>query len=356
MKDHTRTNTTPDQSQIEPELEFIEVRRSRKKHGRFSNPEGAHPYHRTLTNRIQEIWGYLKNLFFWKKIPDDFISYEPSYKMQAKINKLVERDTLTWLGHASFLITLADHTILVDPFLSNYAGIFPPFGVRRVTRPALKPEDLPKIDIIIISHSHYDHCDQRTLKKIKNKEDILVIVPLGMKKLLRSFGFTRVFELDWHDTVKVKRVEITALPALHHSQRTPFDYNKSLWASFRIKTRHTSLFFAGDTAYGDIFEEIGKAYGPFNFGLVPIGSYSPRSRLKGVHCSPEEAIKIGEDIGAKQLVAMHWGALWLTDEPIDEPPKRFFAAGNRSQAYEQNDLLALRIGQTIRLQTEKESS
>ena len=160
-----------------------------------------------------------------------------------------------------------------------------------------------------------------------------------------------VIEMDWWQEIPFHdELKIAYTPAQHASGRGVRDQNRALWGGFSLLAKTGHCFFAGDTGYHQpLFQKIGEEYGPFDYGLVPIGGYGPEEKLFGVHATPEQAIKIGEDIGAYKLIGMHWGALNITTEPLSEPPKRFYAASTASQNYRPEDVVTLRIGQAIRL-------
>jgi len=260
-----------------------------------------------------------------------------------------KNSALTWLGHASFLIRLDGKNILSDPHLTDWAGPIEGFGPKRYTPPGISIENLPPIDIIVISHNHYDHLSKHTLERLPNKADIEIVVPLGMKPFFLDIGYTRVTELDWHESIELGSIKLSAVPSVHHSGRGLFDKNEMLWAAWVIQSQKKKLFFAGDTAYSEsIFRDIGKNYGPFDWALVPIGAYSPIELLKQNHVIPEEAVQLGKDIQAKNLVAMHWGTFNLSDEPPDEPPRLFELAGKRL-GYSAESLWVMNIGETRNL-------
>lgn len=250
-------------------------------------------------------------------------------------------DQVLWLGHASFLIRLGGKLILTDPYLSPYASPVPHQATKRIVPSAIAEERLPPLNVIVISHNHYDHLDTVSLKKLaKTQPQATVVVPLGVKVLLKGL-FKKVIELDWYDATEQSGLSIRALPAVHTSKRGLGDTNRSLWCGFAIGEGHKQVYFAGDTAYGEVFKEIGEKAGPFNLGLVPIGAYQPRVLMRPVHATPEEAILIGEDIGAARLIGMHWGTIRLTTEPMLEPKQRFYAAPGSIQRE------TLRIGETV---------
>ena len=167
------------------------------------------------------------------------------------------------------------------------------------------------------------------------------MVPLGLKGSLARFGFRRITELDWYDTATIAGLTIDALPAIHTSKRGLYDTNRSLWCGFRLADSERSVYFAGDTAYGEVFRDIGERYQGFDLGLVPIGAYQPRSLMQPVHCTPEEAVQIGRDIGARHLVGMHWGTIRLSMEPMLEPRDRFLDAPDALSRQ------VMRIGETV---------
>ena len=254
-------------------------------------------------------------------------------------------DGITWLGHATFLLRLDETTVLTDPFLSERASPFSAIGPTRYAGPGMAVEDLPAIDVVLVSHNHYDHLDEATIEALPGKERIDVIVPLGLGEFFRQLGYVRVHELDWHDHVTINGLAFTALPTVHFSARGLFDRNETLWTGYALRSRRHRLFVAGDTGYGTVFGDVVAAYGPFDFGLIPIGAYDPRTIMSAVHVTPEEAVKIAGNIGVRTFVAHHWGTIRLTEEPVLEPPRRFLAAG-RQAGYADGDLWLLKIGET----------
>ena len=254
-------------------------------------------------------------------------------------------DSLTWLGHACFLIRLDGRTILTDPFLSQHASPVPPFGPERFAPPGLSPAELPLIDILLLSHNHYDHLDLPTIEALPARQRIQAIVPLRLGHYFASRGFGGVHELDWHDQVEVAGITVTGLPAIHFSKRTLFDRNETLWGGYAVQGRRKRIHFAGDTGYGPIFPELGRNMRPFDLSLVPIGAYEPRLLMEAVHVNPEEAVRLARDLYARRVVAMHWGTILLTDEPPFEPPERFRRAA-RAAGYGDDDAWVMRIGET----------
>jgi len=253
-------------------------------------------------------------------------------------------DFLTWLGHASFLIRIAGKVILTDPYLTSYAG---PAGLgpKRFVRSGIAIRDLPPIDILAISHNHYDHLDERTLARLPGKENMTVVAPLRLGDFFRSRGFSHVVDMDWYDELVVNDLQVTALPVVHWSRRVGFDRNTSLWAGFAFKGPDHHLLFAGDSGYGPVFKDTGERYGPFDTALLGIGAYAPREMMRASHATPEEAVRMGQDLGARTLVGMHWGTVALTREPPFEPPERFLAAGHAA-GYDEDKVWIMKIGET----------
>ncbi len=232
--------------------------------------------------------------------------------------------TLTWVGHATFLIQLGGLNILTDPHLSPRAAPLQWFGPKRVMPPGLAFEDLPPIDLVMISHDHYDHLDERTVRRLATEHQPHFFVPLRLRQWLRRRGAERITELDWWQSADHGPARLTAVPVQHFSGRGPF-HNRTLWAGWMLELDGRRIFFAGDTGYSRDFADIGERFAPVDLALLPIGAYESRHFMKPVHVAPEEAVQIHEDIGARHSVAMHWGTFRLTQEPMREPVARLQA-------------------------------
>lgn len=254
-------------------------------------------------------------------------------------------DSVTWLGHAAFLVRIGGRGILIDPYLSERASPFGFFGPRRFAGPALPPERLPRVDILLLSHNHYDHLDLPSLARLPGLEQAQVVVPLGVGRYLRELRLGALLEVDWRQRVEPAGVAVTAVPAIHFSKRGLFDRNATLWAGYLIEAGGRRLLFSGDTAYGPVFRETAAGLPAPELALVPIGAYAPRALMQASHCTPEEGVQIGRDWGARRLCAMHWGAIQLTDENPFEPPGRFRAAA-RAAGYADEDAWVMAIGET----------
>jgi len=233
--------------------------------------------------------------------------------------------TVTWIGHSTLLVQLDGVTFLTDPNWAKRAGPFSRLlGVGRYTPAPIRLDDLPPIDFVLISHDHYDHLDEPTVRRLAARFDPLFVVPLGIKAWLAERGITNAVELDWGESVTVKDLRIVCAPAQHGSGRTLADHGHRLWASWAV-LGSKRFYFAGDTGYFRHFHEIGDALGPFDLAALPIGSYAPREMMRPVHMSPEEALQAWLDLRAARFIGIHWGTFGLAREPSDEPPTRIAA-------------------------------
>lgn len=212
---------------------------------------------------------------------------------------------ITFINHASFLAEWADQRILFDPVFSKRAGPNNYLGPKRRRAPGISLDDLPPIDIVLISHNHYDHLDLDSLKRISKKFNPLIVVPLGDKAWLEKRGIRNIEEMDWWNNLETPAgVKITFVPAQHFSGRSPFDEDKSFWGGFVVQHQNTTLYHAGDTGYGPHFKEIGDRFA-IDVALLPIGDYEPSWFLRHVHMGPLEAIQAHKDLGPKRSIPMH---------------------------------------------------
>jgi N-acyl-phosphatidylethanolamine-hydrolysing phospholipase D len=230
--------------------------------------------------------------------------------------------TVTWVGHSTLLVQLDGVNLLTDPLWSQRLGpLSGTVGVNRFTPPGIPFEDLPPIDVVLISHDHYDHLDEPTVRRLARTFNPLFVVPLGIKAWLADREITNATELDWSESVKVKGIEIVCAPAQHGSGRSLTDSGRRLWASWAV-VGSKRFYFGGDTGYSSHFEMIGDLRGPFDLAALPIGSYTPRIIAQAVHLSPEEALHAARDLHARAFIGIHWGTYKLAREPYDEPPRR----------------------------------
>jgi L-ascorbate metabolism protein UlaG (beta-lactamase superfamily) len=238
-------------------------------------------------------------------------------------------DTVTWVGHSTLLIQLGGVNILTDPHWSARASPVRFAGPKRVTPPGLKFEDLPPIDLVLISHDHYDHLDVATVTRLARTYRPRFLVPLGLRAWLAELGITEVEELDWWQSRAVAGLTLTCVPAQHFSGRTPWDRNRRLWSGWAIASRTKRLYFAGDTGYYGGLREVGARLGPFDLAAIPIGAYLPPAIMRASHTTPEEALQVLADVQGRRLVPIHWGTFDLAEEPIEEPPARLSAEARR---------------------------
>jgi N-acyl-phosphatidylethanolamine-hydrolysing phospholipase D len=237
--------------------------------------------------------------------------------------------SITWIGHSTLLLQLGGLNILTDPQWSERASPVSWGGPRRLNPPGLAFADLPRIDVVLVSHDHYDHLDLSTVKRLAETHDPLFLVPFGIKAWFTENNMNRVEELDWWDTREYRGVTFVCVPAQHFSQRTLWDGNRRLWASWAVLESERRFYFSGDTGYFSGFEEIGKRLGPFDLAAIAIGAYVPAEIMKAVHTSPEDAVQASLDLKARTLLGIHWGTFDLAEEPLEEPPQRMRAEAAR---------------------------
>jgi L-ascorbate metabolism protein UlaG (beta-lactamase superfamily) len=234
-------------------------------------------------------------------------------EVEKNIEKLSsKKDFICWLSHASFLIQLGEKRILIDPVFGDI-----PFYKRSIKTP-YPVEALGKIDYLLISHVHYDHFDKKSIQAIASKTS-KAIVPLYLSKILhKTAPMLECKELDWYESYDDGDIQITFVPAKHWGRRGIFDKNTVLWGGYVLSYKGKHIYFSGDTASGDHFEEIGK-YFSIDYALLPIGAYKPEFIMKHNHMNPQEALEALKQLGAKKMIPMHYGTFKLTDEPLDEP-------------------------------------
>lgn len=249
---------------------------------------------------------------------------------------------MTWIGHSSILLQVGGQNLLIDPvFADRIAWFFP-----RYVAPGLKPAELPPIDAVLVSHNHPDHLDLPSIEAIHR--DATAIVPVGLGRVFTQRLFSRVVELSWWEATEVGDVRIAFVPSRHWSRRTPWDFNRSLWGGFVIESPETRVYFAGDSAWCDIFREIGRRHPQLDAALLPIGSYEPQWFMSHNHINPEEAGQAFLDCGARVLIPMHWGTFQIADEPLCEPIERLEAWWQEHQPPDRT-LARLAVGETLQL-------
>jgi len=308
--------------------------------GSFRNPEGS-PASRSSSGKFS--YRYFNQE---KKKLDMTVPKEHVINKQKVLNNLEnfkDDDYIAWIGHATFLIKLGKITIITDPVFSKNAGPLI-FGPKRFTEPALKLSEIPKTDIFLLTHNHYDHQDMSTIRKFPFK-DAKVLVPLKLGKYFKKYK--DVNEMDWYDEIKINdHIKITFLPAVHWSKRSLTDTNKTLWGNFLIQYKHIKILFACDTGYGNIYKEIGEKYGPIDITMINIGAYDfrPMFNKSIYHTTPEEALNVAQDLKSKKVLGMHWGTFVLSLEPIMEPPIRFKENAEKF-GFKKEDAITFKIGE-----------
>jgi L-ascorbate metabolism protein UlaG (beta-lactamase superfamily) len=227
---------------------------------------------------------------------------------------------ITFVGHSTFLLRTSQGTCITDPLFTSHAGPFGRLGPRRVREPAVLPSALPPLDVVLVSHNHYDHLQPLSLRAVASRGTPAIVTALGLKAYLTRRGLARVIELDWWDRTRIADAwTITAVPAQHFSARTPLDRNRSLWVGFVLESGDRTIYFAGDTGYTPQVAEIGRRFPRIDVALIPIGAYEPRWFMQPMHLNPAEAVRVHQDLGARASIGMHFGTFHLTDEGIDEP-------------------------------------
>ena len=260
---------------------------------------------------------------------------------------------VTWIGHSSFLISINGLHILTDPVWSNRASPFRTIGPRRLVAPAVPFADLPRIDIVLISHDHYDHLDLNTVRRLGNSPRYFI--PLKLSPFFRRQGITNISEHDWWEKESYKNLDITATPAQHFSGRSFTNRNKTLWCGWVVRSDKINFYFAGDSGYFTGFREIGRRFGPLDVSFLPIGAYLPRWFMRPVHMSPEEAVQAWLDLGSDIFIATHWGTFDLADEPLDDPPIKLSQEISRRELHRENFWL-MQHGETRSLGITPDSS
>jgi L-ascorbate metabolism protein UlaG (beta-lactamase superfamily) len=260
----------------------------------------------------------------------------------AALRDNASRTSITWVGHASFLIQMGGRSILTDPVWSKRSGIGP-LGPARMVPPGLRLSDLPPIDLVLISHNHYDHLDYATIRWLGNRPTYLVPSRLGA--WFHALGCTKVHECGWWESVDALGLHFDFLPSQHWSRRTPWDTNLTLWGGWMLSDGTQKLYFAGDSAYFSGFRQIGERYPGIDIAFLPIGAYEPAWFMQSAHVNPEEAGQAFLDVGARIIIPMHWGTFKLSTERTDEPPKRLAAWWER-QGLDPANNWTLAVGET----------
>ncbi|WP_085645152.1 MBL fold metallo-hydrolase [Thalassospira sp. MCCC 1A03138] len=300
----------------------------------------------------RSFWRFLKRRYFgsenWPKAKHQhgkIPSEAPD--MNAIHNPDPVRLQVTWIGHATALVQYGGLNILTDPVFAKRASPFRYVGPKRYSQPGLRIDQLPDLDLVLLSHNHYDHFDIESLGKIGNGPRY--ILPLKNGTLLEKAGISpdQYEELDWDQSLSHGDLKITHVPSNHWSARTTKDRKEMLWGGYILEFADGYRFyFVGDTGWNErLFAEMGERYGGIDFGLIPIGAYEPSDFMRHAHTNPEEAVQIMQVMGVKQALAIHWGTFVLTAEPVDEPPLRL-ASARKDASIADDDFIAAPVGAT----------
>jgi L-ascorbate metabolism protein UlaG (beta-lactamase superfamily) len=311
---------------------------------RFFDPDGAPP--KSLGDVLRWQFGRNRQRQAWPAwAPSPHADVPPPLVNGAQAR-------LSFVGHASWLVQAAGLNILIDPVWSMRASPVGWAGPKRVNDPGIGFESLPKIDVVLVSHGHYDHLDVATLSRLAAKFSPRVITPLGNDVTMRGADAAIKAEaFDWHQRVELGGgLAVTLVPTRHWSARGLFDRNKALWASFVLETPAGKIYIVCDSGYGEgkHFRRVGAAHGPLRLAILPIGAYEPRWFMQDQHMNPSDAAKALGDCGAEQALAHHHGTFQLTDEAIDAPVEALHAALDEANIPRER-FVALKPGQVVEI-------
>jgi N-acyl-phosphatidylethanolamine-hydrolysing phospholipase D len=274
---------------------------------------------------------------------------------------------ITWIGHATMLVQMGGLNILLDPVFSERVSPVQFAGPKRYQPPGISLQNLPHIDLVLISHNHYDHLDKGSVKALSAQAggSPLFIVPLGVKKWMNNEGIDNVQQMDWWENTKLTldngEVDVHFTPVQHWSARSVGDRRATLWGGYAIFAPDFHAYFSGDTGYSQDFKDTQKHFeakqtselgGGFDIALIAVGAYEPRWFMKGQHINPQEAVQIHLDLNAKRSIGVHWGTFDLTDESLDQPPKDL-AIAREEKGLAKHDFDVMAIGQTLQLPKRK---
>ena len=282
------------------------------------------------------------------------------YRRTAAAADAMSPPALTWIGHATTLVQANGLNVLTDPMFSERAAPVQIVGPQRAQPPGVALDDLPPIDVVIISHNHYDHLDRASVAALDlmakgQGRGTLFLVPLGLKPWLATLGITNVVELDWWQQHTVQGVEFHLTPVQHWSARGLGDQSETLWGGWAVLGPNLHWYFGGDAAYSQDLADTrarlasrqgGAQGGGFDLALLPIGGYEPRWFMRAQHMNPKEALQAHHDLAARHSVGIHWGTFTLTDEALDQPPLDL-AAAKLADGLKDEAFVVMKIGQTL---------
>ena len=291
-------------------------------------------------NKGKDLWRWFRTREpgIWKAQMD--LPYGPAPAARIDGDSLA----VTFVNHSTFLIQTRGLNILTDPVWSKRASPVSFAGPKRMRPPGIRIEDLPDIDIVLLTHNHYDHLDVGTLKRLWDEYEPVVYCPLGVGKYLQRRGIEKVVEMDWWDESAVDgQLRILCTPAQHFSGRGMFDRDRTLWSGFALLTNSGSIYYAGDTGYGTFFRDIANRISPIRLSFIPIGAYKPEWFMSPIHTSPEDALRIHRELASPVSIAMHYGTFPLADDSQGEPEREVLTL-MREMGVEEDEFLLLEEG------------
>ena len=306
---------------------------------RFFNPEPAAPPGRRGRNFFSRWAGSDERAQWPEHVPVTPTAPPPRVSGDAM--------RVTWIGHSTVLVQTSGLNILTDPIWSERASPFRFVGPRRVRAPGVRFDDLPKIDLVLVSHNHYDHMDLATLRRLWGRDRPLIVTSLGNDTVIAQAGVEAATR-DWGGVVTVRPgIEVVVERNHHWGSRWFTDRNRALWSAFTVRLPGGNVFFAGDTGWGDgSWVREAAANGPFRLALIPIGAYEPRDFMRTHHINPEEAVAIFEALRPVRALGVHWGTFQLTFEGIGDPPRRL-AELRRQRGIAPGRFIAVEAGQSF---------
>ncbi len=290
---------------------------NRQVQGKYVNIKRKH-------SALKSIANWKIPIFKERSIINYGVSWEPMVEALKPIRDLAD-NTLVWLGHSSFVITIGGKRLIIDPVFWNI-----PF-VQRKSRMPISPNKITEIDILLLSHDHFDHADKRSVKSLaKSSPHIEIVAGLGFEKLLRKWApYSKINEIGWYQQIVFGDVKITFLPSHHWGKRSVTDSARRLWGAYMIECAGIKIYFSGDTGFADHFKEVKELFGGVDYAIMGIGAYKPRWFLERNHISPYEALRAADIMGAKVTIPMHYGTFKLSQEPIFDPPIVFESEARR---------------------------
>ena len=304
-------------------------------------------FHNTKKYKTKTVWDSIRNglKMDWQRWPH-WMSLREGKKPGERIGG--SEIVVTFINHSTFLIQTGGYNILTDPVYSVWCGPIPFTGTRRVHKPAIAFKNLPKIDVVIVSHDHYDHLDTGIIEDLVERDNPRIYVGLGVADYLDSQA--NVMELDWWESVRVdKGFQLSFAETQHSSGRIPFSKRFStLWGAFVLNIHGRKIYFGGDSGYADHYKKTFQKFGPMDLALLPIGGYAPRYAMKNNHMDPAQAVRAHRDLGSKQSIGMHYGTFQLTAEPWDEPP-HLLEAEKKKASIPPEEFITLELGASFLL-------